>query len=735
MLATIVRVGGLMSGVVGNPELAIFFGSQTGNAEELAGNTAKLAKKVGLVPKVIDMDGFDPAKFSDFKRILIITSTWGEGDMPDNAEDLWTSTNESNPSLSGVSFSVCAIGDTSYDEFCKAGIDWDEKFASLGANRAHPIQLCDVDYEPEWSKWADAVIPAMAAIDGGASTTVAEENSSSADEPAPVATATVSADAGELGEVMSGDRSLAIFFGSQTGNAAGLAEKTAKMAVNYGLEPTVIDMDGYDPAKFSSHKRVLILTSTWGEGEMPDNADELWNATVAKNPPLSDVHFSVCAIGDTSYDEFCKAGLDWDEKFKALGATCVEEIKLCDVDFEPPWLEWAPLALSKIACVDSSGTFREELVEAMIAYGAGDDEDSADDGDYAPGKIEQAVISITMKIFRYDPSVSQSGYDTMAVALPGHASIEDALVAVKREVDGSLTFRSGSVAGQNPLTGIKANGRILPADTTRICDIVEEGGTLTLEPIPGYDVVKDLMVSYDRYDSERAKSKPWMDADPRQGEKLISGAAMGVMTSAEATNLHTLADVGSLQLVNSMSDTYDIDDDYAGPGIALQRWVRSQDPRAGFRHVKKMFELMQKKGGVWDEADISSIQRHGIDGSQAADSLYEARARLLAEYKFTGRSGRLVKHYSRSVKMSGNVNETTLYRSVLGPLGLGSNLMNGVSLRMMLGFTRNGGPMMRGFQGMLVPPAGIGKIPNMFNGKIANHHEVVAIFNELDSRF
>ena len=552
---------------------------------------------------------------------------------------------------------------------------------------------------------------------------------------APAAVAAVAgADDGVLAPVMAGDRSLAIFFGSQTGNAAGLAEKTAKMAVNYGLEPTVIDMDGYNPADFSSHKRVLIITSTWGEGEMPDNADALWNATVASNPPLSNTHFSVCAIGDTSYDEFCKAGLDWDEKFKTLGATCIEEIKLCDVDFEPPWLEWAPLALSKIACVDSSGTFHEDLLEAMIAYGAGDEEE-ADVGDFTPGKVEQELISVTMRIFRYNPALAESGYDTVAVALPGHASIEDALVAVKREVDGSLTFRSGSIAGQDPLTGVKANGRILPADTTRICDLVSDGDTLSIEPIPGYDVIKDLMVSYDRYDSMRADSKPWLEADPRQGEKLISGAAMGVMTSAEATMLHTLADVGSLQLVNSMSDTYDVDDEYAGPGLALQRWVRAQDPRSGAKHVRKMFELMQRKGGVWDEADISSIQRHGIDGAQAAEALYEARARLLAEYKFTGKSGRLVKNYSRSVKMSGNVNETTLYRSVLGPLGLGSNLMNGVSLRMMLGFTRNGGPIMRGFQGMLVPPAGIGKIPNMFNGKVVNHHEVVAIFNELDPRF
>jgi len=553
---------------------------------------------------------------------------------------------------------------------------------------------------------------------------------------APVALASgAGADEGVLSSILSGDRSLAVFFGSQTGNAAGLAEKTVKRAAAYGLEGSVIDMDGYDQAKFATHKRILIITSTWGEGEMPDNAEVLWNSTCSTNPALAGVQYSVCAIGDSSYDEYCKAGHDWDQKFSSLGATSILEIKLCDVDFDEPWEQWVSEVLPRIACVDSSGVFHEELVEAMIAYGSGDEDDDASDGDFTPGAIIQPTISLTMRIFRYDPIIAQSGYDTVAVALPGHATIEDALVAVKGEVDGSLTFRRSGIAGLNPLTGVKANGRIVPADTTRICDLIGEGATMTLEPVPGYEVVKDLMVSYDRYDTARSNSKPWMDADPRQGERLESGEPMGVMTSTEAIRLHALADVGSLQLINAMSDTYDVDDVYSGPGVALQRWVRSQDSRSGNSHVKHMFDLMQGKGGVWAEADISSIHRHGVDGSQAADSLYAARARLLAEYKFTGKTGRLVKNYSRSVKMSGNVNETTLYRSVLGPLGLGSNIMNGVSLRMMLGFTRNGGPMMRGFQGMLVPPAGIGKMPDMFNSKVVNHHEVVAIFNELDRRF
>ena len=80
-------------------------------------------------------------------------------------------------------------------------------------------------------------------------------------------------------------------------------------------------MDGFDPARLATMKRVMIITSTWGEGEMPDNADGMWNAINANGPALGNVHFSVCAIGDTAYDEFCKAGHDWNNKLAALGGT------------------------------------------------------------------------------------------------------------------------------------------------------------------------------------------------------------------------------------------------------------------------------------------------------------------------------------------------------------------------------------------------------------------------------
>ena len=296
--------------VKGNPELSIFFGSQTGNAEELAGKTKKMAEKLGFKPNVIDMDGYDPSSFSKLKRVLIITSTWGEGDMPDNAEDLWMATCEQNPPLSGVSFSVCAIGDTSYDEFCKAGKDWDEKFVALGATRVHDIQLCDVEYEPEWEKWANSVLPKMSEVDGGEvdESTVSETVAAPVEASAPAAVSGSGSE--QIASLMGGDRSLTILFGSQTGNAAGLAEKTAKLATNYGLEASVVDMDGYDKSNLANIKRLLIITSTWGEGEMPDNAEGLWQSVQSGAPALASMHYSVCAIGDTGYDEFCKAGLD-----------------------------------------------------------------------------------------------------------------------------------------------------------------------------------------------------------------------------------------------------------------------------------------------------------------------------------------------------------------------------------------------------------------------------------------
>jgi sulfite reductase (NADPH) flavoprotein alpha-component len=143
--------------------LHILYGTQTGNSESLANDAANAAKKHGLQPVVKSMDEVEIGQLPQMQYLLIITSTYGEGAMPDNAEMLWEAANtEAAPNLDKVNYSVLALGDTSYDLFCQAGIDWDNKLATLGAKRLFDRVDCDVDFEAPAEKWLSEVIPLMA---------------------------------------------------------------------------------------------------------------------------------------------------------------------------------------------------------------------------------------------------------------------------------------------------------------------------------------------------------------------------------------------------------------------------------------------------------------------------------------------------------------------------------------------------------------------------------------------
>ena len=589
----------------------------------------------------------------------------------------------------------------------------------LEASDACPVEIIKFELVTDSAEVVEVEVPAEVAVEAAA--------------PAVEAVAIAGAASAELMSVMEGDRSLAILFGSQTGNAAGLAEKTAKMAADYGLIPTVYDMDGFDAATLANHKRTLIITSTWGEGEMPDNAESLWQTVNSNSPSLSGVNFSICAIGDTAYDEFCKAGTDWDDKYESLGATRVHQIQLCDVDYEPPFITWVAQALPKIACVDSSGTLQIELLDEMIAYGSSGDDDVVS-GDFAPGVVDQTELTVTVELFRYCPIEADSGWDTVVCSLPANASIQDMLLAIKNDVDGSLTFRMGDGSG-TASCGVRINGRLVLADSTSIANVATADGRMKIEPLSGYPVIRDLMVDYSRFEENRMKAKPWMQSNPREGEYLLNGMAVGTMSKEEALKLHASSDVKSYYLLHAMSDTVAYDAKYEGPGIHLQRWNRIIDPRSSEAFKNSLIESLNNSTGVWGEADLASIARYGKEGKTASTGLNDIRAYILNQTNYRGPHGRLVKWYGRSVKWTGKLNETTLYRQVLGPIGLISNIFDGVSARMVLGFTRTGGPPIRSLQALVLPPAGIGKIPNMFNSKVKNHHQVVGLFNEIDQRF
>ena len=165
---------------------------------------------------------------------------------------------------------------------------------------------------------------------------------------------------------------LHILYGSQTGNAEALAQTAAKAARAKGLVPVVQALGEVDLEVFTTMRHVLIVTSTYGEGEMPDNAQLFWQAISASTAPrLEQMHFAVLAIGDTGYDGFCQAGKFIDMRLEQLGARRVVDRIDCDIDFEEPSDAWIGSAMPQFAAsAGSSGTVLESAPEAPVIPGS-----------------------------------------------------------------------------------------------------------------------------------------------------------------------------------------------------------------------------------------------------------------------------------------------------------------------------------------------------------------------------
>ena len=534
----------------------------------------------------------------------------------------------------------------------------------------------------------------------------------------------------------SGDRSLDVLFGSQSGNAEGLASKFAKTAKSYGLEGAVHDMDGFDFNSLSSKKRVIIVCSTWGEGEQPDNAEELWKfANSDSASRLEGVHFAVCALGDTSYELFCESGKEWDGLFEKLGATRIIERIDCDVDYDSPASEWAMKALPSLAAVDDSGNFVEGMVGEITEYASGSSVGAAGDDGFAVPVIEAETIQVELSVFRFDPSTNSTGRDSWACALPGHISILSALRAIKESHDGSLTFRDGN--DDDPSTVVSVNGKLVLPGRVRVDSIVssrDDSLSLRIDPIPGSEVIRDLIVDHWALERKRESSHPWMVAATREGIQTPQGV-IGPMEQSTALKIHSMTNYDSAPLLHSSSDAVPYANGFLGPAVLASLWARRNDPRTAPERAFEIDSIIGSENGIKAETDLVPIFRRGGYSKSVSDGLLEARTKAIENDAFNGKLGKHVWWYCWTVKSSGKVNDTVLYRQVLGPIGLLGNLFSGVTARMMLGFTRTGGNVLNSLLGMVFPPAGVGKMPRQFNSSVSNHHEVIAIYNEMDGRF
>lgn len=133
-----------------------------------------------------------------------------------------------------------------------------------------------------------------------------------------------------------------VLYGSETGNAEGVARDLARAARARGIDATVAMLDDATPVELAGAGCLLVVAATTGEGDMPYNADRFWCAVTEETAARMDgVPFAVLGLGDTGYFDFCQAAIDLDNRFAELGGRRLREVVKCDVDFEDEAAAWA----------------------------------------------------------------------------------------------------------------------------------------------------------------------------------------------------------------------------------------------------------------------------------------------------------------------------------------------------------------------------------------------------------
>ena len=135
-------------------KLNILYASQTGTAEELAHDIHKMAESKNIQSSLFELDDISINKLLEIKKLMIVTSTTGDGEVPDNGSIFWTElSNQTQIKLNNLKYAVLALGDSSHYDFCNAGKIIDQKLTELGANCVLERLECDYDTEgsTEWS--------------------------------------------------------------------------------------------------------------------------------------------------------------------------------------------------------------------------------------------------------------------------------------------------------------------------------------------------------------------------------------------------------------------------------------------------------------------------------------------------------------------------------------------------------------------------------------------------------
>lgn len=207
------------------------------------------------------------------------------------------------------------------------------------------LQVSNSPFNQEQAELLNSLLPSLTEtqkiwLSGYLTASLSVSNTSSADAPV------LEAQSG--GKTIS--KEVTILYGSQTGNAQGLAENAASKLEGNGFHVTISSMSDFKVNNLKKIENLLIAVSTHGEGDPPDNTLSFHEYLHGRRAPsLEGLRYSVLALGDSSYEFFCETGKQFDKRLEELGGTRLFPRMDCDLDYDEPASEWLEGVISSLS--------------------------------------------------------------------------------------------------------------------------------------------------------------------------------------------------------------------------------------------------------------------------------------------------------------------------------------------------------------------------------------------------
>ncbi|MED5811838.1 sulfite reductase flavoprotein subunit alpha [Mycolicibacterium sp. 050232] len=147
--------------------LVVAYGTDMGNAEDAAMSFAEASTAAGIPAEAVELNQVELDRLGTTTHFIVVTSTFGDGEFPDTATLFWEAISASAERLEHMSFAILALGDTSYELFCNAGILLDARLEELGATRLADRVDVDGRYEEPAAAWTTDLVKQLIAAQSG----------------------------------------------------------------------------------------------------------------------------------------------------------------------------------------------------------------------------------------------------------------------------------------------------------------------------------------------------------------------------------------------------------------------------------------------------------------------------------------------------------------------------------------------------------------------------------------